>query len=144
MSRRSGTPWWRRRSIPVGVGLLLAFALALAACGGSSSDNGGATATTPPRVEAGDAVAGAEIYKRSCSACHGADLKGIDGLGLPLAPSAFVADHSLDALAEFNKYGRSVSDPDSSTDVGMPPKGGNPSLDDQDLLDVSAYLKAQN
>jgi mono/diheme cytochrome c family protein len=136
--------WWRCRSILVGVGLLLAFAIALAACGGSNSDNGGAIATTPPGVVAGDVVSGAEIYKRSCSTCHGADLKGIDGLGLPLAPNIFVADHSLDALAESVKHGRSASDPDSSTDGGMPPKGGNPSLDDQDLLDVAAYLKAQN
>ena len=40
MSRRSGTPWWRRRSILVGVGLLLAFALVLQACTSSSGDSG--------------------------------------------------------------------------------------------------------
>jgi nitrous-oxide reductase len=40
MSRRSGTPWWRRRAILVGVGLLLAFALVLQACTSSSGDDG--------------------------------------------------------------------------------------------------------
>ena len=44
MSRRSGTPWWRRRSILVAVGLLLAFALVLQACT-SSSDDGDSAAT---------------------------------------------------------------------------------------------------
>jgi mono/diheme cytochrome c family protein len=124
--------------------LVALLALALAACGGSSSDNDGTTATTPPGVGAGDAVAGAEIYKGTCSACHGADLKGVDGLGLPLAPSAFVVDNSEAELAAFIAVGRPVGDPDNTQGVDMPPKGGNPSLDDQDLLDVSAYLKAQN
>jgi nitrous-oxide reductase len=40
MSRRSGTPWWRRRSILIGVALLLAFALVLQACTSSSEDGG--------------------------------------------------------------------------------------------------------
>jgi nitrous-oxide reductase len=40
MSRRSGTPWWRRRAILVGVGLLLAFALVLQACTSSSGEDG--------------------------------------------------------------------------------------------------------
>ncbi len=45
MSRRSGTPWWRRRSILVGIGLLLAFALVLQACTSSSGDSGESSAS---------------------------------------------------------------------------------------------------
>ena len=124
--------------------LVALFTLVLAACGGPRSGGGGTTAAVPPGVVAGDPIAGIEIYKGVCSRCHGADLKGVGGLGTPLAPSAFVADHSLDALAESIKEGRSVRDPDNTTGLDMPPKGGNPSLDDQDLLNVAAYLKALN
>jgi mono/diheme cytochrome c family protein len=123
--------------------LVAILALALAACGGSS-DDGGTTVTEAPGVAAGDPVAGADVYKGTCSACHGADLQGIDGLGLALAPSAFVGDNSEAELAAFIAVGRPVGDPDNTQGVDMPPKGGNPSLDAQDLLDVSAYLKAQN
>ena len=120
------------------------LALALAACGGGSSDGGGSDTTAPPSGATGDALAGADIYKSTCTACHGGDLAGIDGLGLPLAPSDFVSSQSEEDLAAFIAKGRSTSDPDSSSGVDMPPKGGNPSLDDQDLADVAAYLKAQN
>ncbi len=120
------------------------LALALAACGGTSSDGGGNDTAPPPSSGAGDPVAGEDIYKATCTACHGGDLAGIDGLGLPLAPSDFVSSQSEKDLAAFITQGRPTSDPDSTTGVDMPPKGGNPSLDDQDLLDVAAYLQAQN
>lgn len=123
--------------------LVAVLALALAACGGSS--DGGDTATTSSApLASGDAVAGADIYKGTCAACHGADLNGIDGLGKPLAPSTFVVDHTEAELSAFIAVGRPTSDPENTQGVDMPPKGGNPSLDARDLLDVSAYLKAQN
>lgn len=124
--------------------LVAVLALALAACGGGSSGSDGSDATAPPSSGAGDAVAGADIYKGTCTACHGPDLAGIEGLGLPLAPSEFVSSQSEADLAEFIAQGRPTSDPDSTTGVDMPPKGGNPSLGDQDLLDVAAYIQAQN
>jgi len=123
--------------------LVAILALALAACGGSS-DSGDTDTTAPAGVEAGDPVAGADIYAGTCSTCHGTDLKGIDGLGKPLAPSAFVVENSEAELAAFIAVGRPVSDPENTQGVDMPAKGGNPSLDAQDLLNVSAYLKAQN
>jgi mono/diheme cytochrome c family protein len=124
--------------------LVSVLALTLAACGGGSSDGGGSDTVAPPSGGAGDAVAGADIYKATCTACHGSDLAGIDGLGLPLAPSDFVTSQSEADLAAFISRGRPTSDPDSTSGVDMPPRGGNPSLDEQDLLDVSAYLLAQN
>ena len=125
------------------IGVLIAvLALAMAACGGGASDtssDSGSSAGTG----AGDPVKGATVYTSTCSACHGGDLQGIDGLGKPLAPSEFVADHTEEELAAFIAVGRPAGDPDNTQGVDMPPKGGNPSLTDQDLLDVSAYLKAQ-
>jgi len=122
--------------------LIAALALTLAACGGSDvestpSSSGGSSGP-------GDAVAGADVFKGTCTACHGADLAGIDGLGKPLAPSDFVSSQSETDLAAFIAAGRSTSHPDNTTGVDMPPRGGNPSLKDQDLLNVAAYLQAQN
>ena len=45
-----------------------------------------------------------------------------------------------DALA-FVKKGRSTSDPLNTTKVDMPPKGGNPALSDDDVLDIISYLR---
>lgn len=80
----------------------------------------------------------------SCSACHGADAKGLEGLGLPLAGSAFVNGLDDDALLTFVKSGRPVWDPESKTGVDMPPKGGNPSLDDAQIRTIIAYIRATN
>jgi mono/diheme cytochrome c family protein len=135
-----GRPTMKTRRLII---LVAVLALALAACGGSS-DDGGADTTAATGVEAGDPVAGVDIYEGTCSACHGPDLKGVDGLGKPLAPSAWVVEHTEGELAAFIAVGRPTSDPLNTQGVDMPPKGGNPSLDAQDLLDVSAYLKAQN
>lgn len=128
--------------------LLIVFAilaLALAACGGGSSDgDADTTTTTASGGDSGDIAAGSAVYAGTCTACHGANAEGIEGLGKALAPSDFVVDHTEQELADFIAVGRSAGDPDNETGVDMPPKGGNPSLDDQDLLDVAAYLKSLN
>lgn len=122
--------------------LLLGLALVAAACGGGSS--GDTTTTADGAVGgSGDPLAGAAVYQGTCSSCHGTDLKGIEGLGKQLAPSDFVAAKTEAELVAFIKVGRPAGDPENSTGVDMPPKGGNPALDDQDLADVAAYLLAQ-
>ena len=117
--------------------------LALAACGGGSDSSGDSGGGGAVEVEAGDPVSGSTVYKSTCSACHGADLQGVDGLGKGLAPNEFVAANSEEELAAFINIGRPAGDPANMTGVDMPPRGGNPSLTDQDIRDVSAYLKAQ-
>ena len=97
--------------------------------------------TEGPPGPGGDAVAGQEIYSGTCAACHGPTAEGITGLGLPLANSPFVQSMSDDELVAFIAVGRGADDPVNTTGVGMPPKGGNPSLDEDDLLDVVAYLR---
>lgn len=85
---------------------------------------------------------GQKVYMSSCQACHGSDARGVPGNGKSIADSAFVRDHDDDALLAFLKRGRDPSDPANTTGVGMPAKGGNPALDDDDLLDVIAYLRS--
>jgi mono/diheme cytochrome c family protein len=123
--------------------LIAVLALVVAACGGGDGGGDGGSTTTPGAVGAGDPIAGASVYSGTCATCHGPDLAGIDGLGKPLAPSDFVASNSEEELIAFLKVGRPAGDPLNTQGVDMPPKGGNPSLTDQDLANVSAYLKAQ-
>jgi disulfide bond formation protein DsbB len=119
---------------------LLLGALVLAACGG---DGGGEEAdATDEGALAGDVAAGETAFAGTCVSCHGPDAKGLPGLGKDLTTSAFVADNSDTELVEFLKVGRPASDPLNTTGVDMPPKGGNPALDDQDLADIVAYLRS--
>lgn len=96
-------------------------------------ENGGATS--------GDAGDGAGVYSGTCQACHGPDGVGIEGLGKALAASEFVQSQSDDELVALIAVGRSTSDPENTTGVAMPSKGGNPSLSDGDLQNVVAYIR---
>jgi disulfide bond formation protein DsbB len=93
-----------------------------------------------PAEGGGDAAAGEATYQGTCSACHAPDAGGIDGLGPALANSEFVQSMSSEELVAFIAVGRDAGDPENKTGVGMPPRGGNPTLTDEDLLDVVAWL----
>ena len=56
--------------------------------------------------------------------------------------SDFVKGLSDQELLAFIKKGRPTSDPANTTGVDMPPKGGNPSLTDQQILDIIAYIRS--
>jgi disulfide bond formation protein DsbB len=85
---------------------------------------------------------GTKVFAGTCSACHGKDAKGLPGLGKDLVNSAFCKSLDDDGLLAFVKRGRDPGDPMNTTKVGMPPKGGNPALSDDDLLDVIAYVRS--
>ncbi len=121
-----------------------ALLLATAACGGSDSgdsedsSDGASSATT---TLTGDAARGETAFV-TCAACHGPTGEGIEGLGKPMPGSVFIASLSDSELVDFIKVGRSTSDPDNTTGVDMPPKGGNPSLTEEDLQDIVAYVRS--
>ena len=124
--------------------ILLLFAFALAACGGDeeAAVDAPAGADEPEEVvSAGDPVRGEELYNQVCIACHGPGGEGVEGLGKPFTSSEFLETHSDEELLAFIKQGRPVSDPENTTGVDMPPKGGNPALTDQEILDIIAYLR---
>lgn len=137
--------------------LVVVAALVLAACGGGGDD---APTPTPPgqgaqapaqseapaaeevaAVPAGDAAVGETTYNQICIACHGPGGTGVEGLGKPLTTSEFVAGLSDGELHDFIMRGRDVSDPANTTGVAMPPKGGNPALDDEDIYNVVAFIR---
>jgi disulfide bond formation protein DsbB len=84
---------------------------------------------------------GQKLFVTSCASCHGADGKGMPGLGKDFTKSAFVAGLDDDKLIAFIKQGRPASDPANTTKVDMPPKGGNPSLNDEKLDLIVGYLR---
>lgn len=86
-------------------------------------------------------ASGDRIFHSTCIACHGKAGVGVKGNGKALASNPFVAGLDDDGLLAFIKQGRSPTDPKSTTGIQMPPKGGNPALSDDDLLDIIAYLR---
>ena len=99
------------------------------------------TTVAGQETPAGDPAAGEAIFASTCSVCHGAGGEGIEGLGKSLINNVFVASLSDEELLAFLNEGRPPSDPDNTTGIAMPPKGGNVSLTDDDLNDVIAFLR---
>ncbi len=125
-----------------GMAWVAVLALAMAACGGGDSDGGDGGGTEAP--PAGDATAGEQVFTSTCSSCHGPEAEGLEGLGPALVDNTFIAGLTDAELVAFLEVGRSAGDPDNTTGVDMPPKGGNPALTEEDLLDVTAYLRTIN
>lgn len=85
---------------------------------------------------------GHEIYVTSCSACHGANGEGVEGLGKPFTTSVFVASSSDKELMSMIKSGRPIWDSANTTGIDMPPKGGNPALTDEQLSEIIGYIRS--
>lgn len=98
-----------------------------------------AAAPVPGKLVA-NADKGKKLYLGTCVACHGAQGEGVTAVGVPLRDSDLVRGSSVVKLAAFLKVGRMPTDPASKTKGFMPARGGNPTLTDQDLADISAYL----
>lgn len=109
-------------------------ALFLVACGGSAE----------PTYSPEDIAEGEATFASTCSACHGQDAKGLPNLGKDLTTSEYVRDNDDDTLLILLKEGRPSGHELNTTGVDMPPKGGNPSLTDEDLIKVVAYLRSIN
>lgn len=84
---------------------------------------------------------GDKLFHSTCVACHGKNGAGIQGNGKALVNNAFVQSLDEDGLLAFVKQGRSPSDPKNTTGIQMPPKGGNPALSDDDVLDIISFLR---
>jgi disulfide bond formation protein DsbB len=87
-------------------------------------------------------ASGNKIFHTSCVACHGKAGVGIPGNGKVLVKNEFIKSQSDDELLAFIKQGRAPSDPKNTTGIQMPPKGGNPAMSDDDILDVISYLRS--
>lgn len=86
-------------------------------------------------------ASGDRLFHSACIACHGKGGIGVTGNGKAMVNNPFIQGLDDDAMLDFIKKGRSPSDPSNTTGIQMPPKGGNPALSDDDLLDIIAYLR---
>lgn len=103
----------------------------LVACGG------GAPAATPEEIAQGQ-----ELFRSSCASCHGPDAEGMPKLGKNLHHNEFVGGLSEAELIEFLKTGRPANHPLNERRVDMPPKGGNPALQDEDLRLIATFVRS--
>ena len=87
-------------------------------------------------------VARGESQFMLCTACHGADARGIPNLGKDLVESEFVAGQTDEELVQFITTGRPIWDPLNTTGVDMPPRGGNPAMTTEDIQAVVAYIRS--
>lgn len=85
---------------------------------------------------------GKELFVTNCSTCHGVDGRGVKGLGKDLTISTFVAGLTDPEMIAFVNRGRDIGSPLNTTKVQMPPKGGNPALNDEKITDIVVYLRA--
>jgi disulfide bond formation protein DsbB len=91
--------------------------------------------------DSGDFTKGQVLYLQTCTACHGQRGQGMPHQGVNLRVSKFIATLSDRSLAAFIKQGRTAMDPKNSTGLLMPPRGGNPALDDDSLEHIVAFLR---
>ena len=133
------------------IGMLAVLALVFAACGESTGSDdttaattGDTTAATEAPSGGGDSANGEVLYNGSCIACHGPNGEGIEGLGKPWVGSDFINSNSDADMVAFLLVGRPSDDPLNTTGIAMLPKGGNPSLTDDDLQDLVAYMRTLN
>lgn len=120
-----------KRTLSASTALLLILALSLAACGGGASK-----AAAPSAAPAGDPVAGEKIFAGACTTCHGSKGEGVPGLSGDMTQSQLIITKTDQELVEFIKAGGVPDEP-----LVMLPKGGVPSLTDQNLVDIVAYIR---
>ena len=130
-----------KRSVLIIALSLLVVALAACGGGGDSTSSGDGASDQAAAVSAGNPDAGKEQYDMLCVACHGPGGEGIEGLGKPFTTSNFLREKNDEEMLEFIKVGRSSGDPLNTTGIDMPPKGGNPALTDDQILDIVAYVR---
>ena len=133
---RSGSASRRRNLAGGGVGAVLAGLVVIGLGAGSLSSSGVVTAAQEPAAEgaftADQAAAGWAAYARTCSECHGADLRG-SSHGPELTGAIFMDAWGARTTRELLEY--------LSTD--MPPGLGG-SLSDEAYLNIVAYLLESN
>lgn len=84
---------------------------------------------------------GKTLFSQTCSVCHGPDGKGVPNLGKDLVDSKFIAQQTDDQLLEYVQKGRAANDPLNTTGIAMPARAGNPSLTDDQIRDIIAYIR---
>lgn len=125
---------------------LALVALVTAGCGGGGSTPSQPAGPSRPKsaqtvLPKGDPIIGQQKFQGTCTTCHGPNGTGLPKLGKNLVTSEWAKSKTDAELLAFLKVGRPASDPLNTTKVDMPPKGGNPSLSEKDLVDIIAFVR---
>jgi mono/diheme cytochrome c family protein len=105
--------------------------MGLSLAGGRGGDDG----------TSADAEYGRQLFQQTCSSCHGVLAQGLPRQGADLRTSEFVATQGDEALMAFIKTGRLPKDPKSRLGLEMPPRGGNQSINDAQLVRIIRFLR---
>jgi mono/diheme cytochrome c family protein len=84
---------------------------------------------------------GAELFV-TCAACHGPDGRGIVGLGKDLVAGEFATTATDEEIIAVITNGRPIWDAANTTMVDMPARGGNPTITDDDIHAIVAYIRS--
>jgi len=94
--------------------------------------------TSSVAIAAADNTAGQAVYDQTCAACHGEDGEGTMP-GVPdLTAGNSVLRKPVSELVRNTMMG--VQSPGSR--MGMPPKGGNPTLTKEEITSAIRYMRA--
>lgn len=107
----------------------------------ASEVEGDQAAPPPPPPPQFSAKTGESLWMATCRSCHGVAGEGIVGQGKDIRGSEFIASQSDEELVKFIKGGRMPFDKLNTTGLQMPPRGGNPTLKDDDLRHIVAYIR---
>ena len=116
--------------------LAITVVLALTAFACGDDDSAGTTQPPPPGPERGMA-----LFDGTCVVCHGEGGVGNPSIGPRLIDNEFIQSLTDEQLVAFIADGRASDHPDNTTGIAMPPRGGNPSLTDDDLRAIAVYLR---
>jgi mono/diheme cytochrome c family protein len=97
-----------------------------------------ASTASAGEVPEGDAAAGEAVYQQTCIACHGPRGEGT----VPGSPDFRKADEVF-AQSDATLLAHMRDGFQSGGGMAMPPKGGNPSLTEQDLMDALEYIRRE-
>jgi len=96
-------------------------------------------AAPPAALAPGNPIRGAQVYQETCVVCHGEDGRGaLEGVPNLTDPRGRLAKPDELLVRNMIEGFQSPGSP-----MPMPPKGGNPDLSDQDMVDVLAYMRRQ-
>lgn len=123
-------------------GIAIAGAVVIAAALTYGVVFAGRVAGSEAEAPRGDAAHGKTVYMGTCVMCHGTNARGVQGLGPDLVvKSDWMKQQSDAALVKFIMVGRGPTRPDNVNGLPMLPRGGNPDLTENDIVDVVAYLR---
>ena len=91
----------------------------------------------PSLSQAQEPSTGKAIYEQNCAACHGSD-----GSGRMRGVPDFTRSNGVLSKPESELVQNTINGVSGGGRFGMPVKGGNPDLSDQDIRNVIHYMLA--